>query len=76
MSYLPLSRGTAVLVGGTVTVSTSKVTANSIVFLSNNTNGGTLGFLTVSARTAGTSFAITSSNILDTSTVGWMLMEP
>jgi streptogramin lyase len=70
------SMGTAVLVGGTVVVSTTRVTANSRIFLTNNTNGGTAGFLRVSARTAGTSFTITSSSGTDTSTIAWWIVEP
>lgn len=68
--------GTAVLVAGTVTVNTTKVTANSRIFLTAQTPGGTVGAVYVSARTAGTSFAITSLNVLDTSTIAWMIVEP
>lgn len=68
--------GTATLSGGTVVVSTTKVTANSRIFLTNNTLGGTAGFLRVSARTAGTSFTILSSNAADTSVIAWVLLEP
>lgn len=68
--------GTATLVAGTVTVSTTAVTASSRIFLDNQSLGGTAGFLRVSARTAGTSFTITSSSGTDTSTVAWMLVEP
>ena len=68
--------GTATMVGGTVVVNTTKVTANSRIFLANNTNGGTLGSLSISARTAGTSFTISSTNVLDTSTVAWIIFEP
>lgn len=69
--------GVATLSGGTVTVNTTAVTANSRIFLS--VNGGTLtnvGFLDISTRSAGTSFTITSSNIADTSTVAWIIIEP
>lgn len=69
--------GTATLVGGTVTVSTTAVTANSRIFLT--VNGGTLtnvGSVYISARIAATSFTITSTNILDTSDVAWLLVEP
>lgn len=69
--------GTATLSAGTVVVSTTKVTANSRIYLS--VNGGTLtniGALYISARTAGTSFTISSSNILDASTVAWIIIEP
>lgn len=67
--------GTAVLVAGTVTVANTSVTANSRIFLTSNVDGGTVGFLRVSAKTAATSFVITSSSVLDTSTVAWMIVE-
>lgn len=67
--------GTSVLVSGTVTVSNTSVTANSRIFLTSNVDGGTVGFLRVSAKTAGTSFVITSSSALDTSTVAWVIIE-
>ena len=68
--------GSATLVAGTVTVSNTSVTANSKIFLTSNVDGGTPGFLRVSARTASTSFTITSSSLLDTSTVAWLIVEP
>lgn len=68
--------GRATLVGGTVTVNTSSVTANSEIFLTAQTSGAAPGALRVSARTAGTSFTITSSSGTDTSTVAWMIVEP
>ena len=69
--------GTATLAAGTVTVNPTAVTANSRIFF--DINGGTLTNLGVhyeSARTAGTSFTISSSNVLDASTIAWMLVEP
>ena len=68
--------GSDVLVGGTVTISTTKVTASSRIFLTSQADDGTVGFLRVSSRTAGTSFVITSSSGTDTSTVAWMIIEP
>lgn len=68
--------GQAVLVAGTVVVSNTSVTANTRIFLSHANTGGTLGHLYISARTASTSFTITSSSNLDTSTVNWLLIEP
>ncbi len=68
--------GTATLSGGTATVSTTAISANSQVFLTDQ--GGTitsLGTLYVSAKTAGTSFVISSSNALDASTVAWMIVD-
>lgn len=67
--------GTAVLVLGTVTVANTSITANSRIFLTSQVDGGTVGFLRVSAKTVGTSFVITSSSLIDTSTVAWMIVE-
>lgn len=69
--------GATALVAGTVVVTTTAVTATSRIFLTSNTDGGTPGSgVRVSARTAGTSFTITSINALDTSTVAWIIFEP
>lgn len=68
--------GTAVLVGGTLVVSTTKVTATSRIQLTSQVDGGTPGFLRVSARTGATSFTILSSSGTDTSTVAWFIVEP
>lgn len=69
--------GTGTLVGGALVISTTKITANSRVFLTDS--GGTitnLGTLYVSTRTAGTSFTVSSSNPLDTSNFVWFILEP
>ena len=68
--------GASTLVAGTVTVANTSVTANSRIFLTCQTPGGTPGFLRVSARVAGTSFTILSSSNTDTSVVGWLIFEP
>lgn len=68
--------GTATLAAGAVTVSTTAVTASSRIFLTSQSDGGTVGFQRVSARTAGTSFTITSSSGTDTSTIAWFIVEP
>lgn len=65
--------GTATLVAGVATVSTTAVAADSNIQLTPQSAGGTPGWLRVSARTAGTSFTITSSSNTDTSVVGWVL---
>lgn len=67
--------GTAVLVLGTVTVANTSITANSRIFLTSQVDGGVIGSLRVSAKTVGTSFVITSSSAVDTSTVAWMIVE-
>lgn len=69
-------QGTATLAAGSVTVSNTSVTANSRIFLTSQQDGGTPGFLRVSARTAGTSFTITSSSGTDTSVVAYQIFEP
>ncbi len=69
-------QGLAVLVAGAVTVSCTNVTANSRILLTSNVDGGTPGWLRVSARTAGTSFTITSSSGTDTSSVAYQIFEP
>lgn len=69
-------QGTATMVAGTVTVPNTSVTANSRIFLTNDSPGGTAGFLSVSAKVAGTSFTILSSNVADTSVVAYEIFEP
>jgi hypothetical protein len=69
-------QGVATLVAGTVTVANTSVTANSRIMLTTQTPGGTAGFLVVSARVAGTSFTILSSNAADTSVVAYEIFEP
>ena len=68
--------GTSTLVAGTVVVSTTAVAATSRIFLTSQSDGGTVGFQRVSARTASTSFTITSSSGTDTSTIAWFIVEP
>lgn len=66
---------TATLVAGTVTVSDTAITANSIIRLSNRTIGGTPGAFYVSSRVAGTSFTITSTSGTDTSVVYYEIVS-
>ena len=68
--------GAVALVGGTATVSNTSVTATSRIQLTSQADGGTPGWLRVSARVAATSFTITSSSGTDTSTVAWFMDEP
>ncbi len=68
--------GVATLVGGSVVVSNTSVTANTRIFVTIQSPGGVPGFTYISARTAGTSFTITSSNVADTSVVAFLLIEP
>lgn len=68
--------GVVTLAAGTATVNTAAVKSNSRIMLTNQNPGGTVGFLHVSARTADTSFVITSSNAADTSDVAWVIINP
>lgn len=68
--------GTATLVGGTVTVSNTTVTASSRIFIQRVASGGTIGTALTYTISAGTSFTINSDNVLDTSTVNWVMFIP
>lgn len=67
--------GDATLVGGTVTVNNTTVTANTRVFLTRKSTGGTIGFAVTYTVSAATSFTITSDNVLDTSVYSYLLIE-
>ena len=71
------SAGTATLVGGTVTVSTTAVTANSIIIAVCKTPIVTQGILSVPAANIvpGTSFKINSSSVADASTLAWWIIN-
>lgn len=67
--------GTLTLNGTTaVTVSTTAVTANSMIILGGNTPAGTPASAYVFAVTAGTSFQVKGA-ASDTSVLGWMIVE-
>lgn len=72
------SFGQATLASGTVTVSTTFVTASSKIFLTDATTGAltNVGTPTVGTITAGTSFVINSSNVLDASNINWFILNP
>lgn len=71
-------QGVSTLVAGTVTVSNTSVTASSRIFLTAQSLGTVTApkTLAVTARTAGTSFTITSADNTDTSVVAWEIFEP
>jgi hypothetical protein len=66
--------GNATLVAGTVTVTNTLVTANSVIILARKTAGGTIGNLTYTVSAA-TSFTITSDSATDTSVVSYLIVE-
>lgn len=63
------------MTAGSITISTTAVTANSLIFLTHATVGGTQGILSVGTITAGTSFVINSSSASDTGTVNWLIIN-
>lgn len=69
-------QGIAVLSAGSVVVGNTSITANSRIFIAGNADGGAPGWLRISARSAGTSFTITSSSATDTSSVAWIILDP
>ena len=70
------SAGTGTLSGGTVTISTTAVTSNSLIFLTDTASSLTnVGTLSVSSKIANTSFTVTSANALDGSTFNWFIIN-
>lgn len=65
------------MTSGSIVISTTAVTASSLIFLTPNALGTvtTPKELYVSARTPGTSFTITSADATDTSTVNWFFIN-
>lgn len=71
--------GTGTLSGGTATIANTSVTSSSRIFITDTGNGGVLtnvGSLAVTSISAGTSFTVASTNVLDASTFNWFIMEP
>lgn len=67
--------GDLTLVGGTKAVANTTVTANTRVFLTRKTSGGTIGVGITYTLSAGVSFTVNSDNALDTSTFSFLLVE-
>lgn len=68
--------GTGTLSGGTATISTTAVTSSSLIFLQDTAASLTnVGVLSVSSKIAGTSFTVTSANVLDGSTFNWQIIN-
>lgn len=70
------AQGIATLSAGTITVANTSITANSRILITAQETGILTGILRVSARTAGTSFTISSSVLTDTATVAYEIFEP
>jgi hypothetical protein len=73
-------QGKSTMTAGAVTVSTTAVTASSRIFISINDAGSgaltNIGSVYVNNIIAATSFDIRSTNVLDTSSVVWLINEP
>ncbi len=67
--------GNLTLVGGTLTVNNTTVTANTLLLLTHKTSGGTPGVQITYTVIAATSFTVNSDNALDTSTFSYFLLE-
>jgi hypothetical protein len=67
--------GTATLTSGSALVNNTTITANSLIFLTTQTVGGTPGALYIGAKTAATSFAVSSSSNTDTSTFAYFIIN-
>jgi hypothetical protein len=66
--------GSGTLSGGTVTIANTSVTAASIIFLTDTSNGANLGVLSVGVITAGDGFVVNSSNALDSGTFNFLII--
>ena len=66
---------TSAMVAGSVTVSTTAITTNSVVIASLKTAGGTVGAPFVGTITPGTSFVLKSTSGTDTSVYNWIILE-
>ena len=67
--------GLATLIGGTITIANTSYTANSRLFLTMVSPGGSPGFPYLGSSTPGVNFVIASTSGTDTSTYAWMLVE-
>lgn len=66
---------TAAMAAGTIVVANTAVTANSIILVSHATAAGTLGQLSIGTITPGVNFAILTDNVLDVSTVNFLIIN-
>ena len=70
------SMGIATLSSGSVVVNNTLVTANSRIMLTPQNGTTNVGTIWISARTAGTSFTISSTNASDARDVAFWIIEP
>lgn len=71
------SCGTAVLgSNGSVNVANTYVKTGDLIFLTDMSPGGTIGSLEILGIRNASGFTIASTNVADTSTVGWLIVHP
>lgn len=73
MSHMPFVISATTLVGGTKTVADTAIKSTSKIFPTNNAAAGTIGIVSI-AITAGVGYVVTSTNILDTSTISLLIL--
>ncbi len=66
---------TAAMAAGSVIVANTAVTANSLILVSHGVAAGTLGHLSIGAVVPGVSFQVLTDNVLDTSTVTFLMIN-
>ncbi len=67
--------GTGTLVGGTVTITNTSVSAASVIFITDTTSGSLANVGTLAVVAGSGSFVVTSTNVLDTSTFNYIVFE-
>lgn len=70
-----IASGRATLVLGTVTVMTTLISVNSLVFLTGQDTGTLVGSVRMTNPVYGTSFDILSTSLTDTGEIAWMILE-
>lgn len=69
-----ISSGLATLVAGTVVILNTATTSDCLIFLTGQTNSTHAGELSISARSVGVSFTVTSKDGADDRQVGYLLI--
>ena len=70
-----LSVGKGTLASGVSTITTTSATTDSNIFLTPISSGANLGILSVGTINAGTNFVVNSSNVLDSDSFNWWIIN-
>lgn len=68
--------GSSTLVGGTVTITNANVSTSSFILITDTTTGSLVNVGTLTINKASGSFTVTSTNVLDTSTFDYLIINP